>query len=69
MSERIESAVLGELETESEVTPEALDRALLLLAKWGLRHGQKVLEEAGLNPKNLVTGLGIKGYGAHEELN
>ena len=50
-------------EAETDVTPEALDRALALLAKWALKRGQKVLEEAGIELGNRVTGGGIKGCG------
>jgi hypothetical protein len=33
--------ILEEADSDGEVTPEALDRALELLVRWALKHGQK----------------------------
>jgi hypothetical protein len=64
-----QDVVLRECKAETEVTSEALNRALALLVKWALRGGREVLEEAGVNPGNLVSGHDIKGYGANDRSN
>jgi hypothetical protein len=40
-----------------------------IFRKKALRHGGKGSVEVGAKPKNLVTGDGIKGYGAQTEPN
>jgi hypothetical protein len=66
---KVDHVRLRECEAETEVTPEDLKRTLELLAKCALRRGQKVLEDAGIDLRNRVTGYGIKGYGANQESN
>lgn len=60
---------LEECEGKAEMPREDLDHALRLLARWALRRGRKVLEEAGVKSENRVTGCNINGYGGHDESN
>ena len=60
---------IKECQTDTQLCQEALNRALALLARWALRHGQKALMGAGINTENRVTGAGIKGYGGNNRSN
>ena len=60
---------LEECAVEAGVDVAAINRALELLARWALRCGQKVLEDAGIDLGNRVTAENIKSYGDCAESN
>jgi hypothetical protein len=58
-----QGVTLKEVQSGEVITPQDMERVRELLTRWTLRHGQVVLEEAGLGLDNRVTPDGIKGYG------
>jgi len=60
---------LEEVHCEGEITPDDLGRVKELLTRWALKHGQAVMEKAGLDPDNRVTLYGIQGYGGNDGSN
>jgi hypothetical protein len=63
------NVTLDEVEAETEIGTEAVDRSLDLFARWALHQGRQegILPEVSLT--NRVTPDGIKGYGGNDGSN